>query len=195
MIVPRLVLAIAFAALAAAPQPSFTQSSPQTGSTPASCTVTRRPAFPFIPPADYSPEQMPEHVFLIGSEKLWTAIREPMVWTWRPEGPGHERDLTAKVFWYRVGYNWRSEPIPKLRVTGRRIDGPATPLATPQGPATNAIIDDSGRGAMLTGVWVPTPGCWEITGNYEGDKLTFVVWVAPPPKQAENTQAPLLQRK
>jgi hypothetical protein len=22
-------------------------------------------------------------------------------------------------------------------------------------------------------------GCWEFTGNYNGDKLTYVVWVAP----------------
>jgi hypothetical protein len=40
-------------------------------------------------------------------------------------------------------------------------------------------VDDSGRGAMLTGVYVPTPGCWEITGDYEGDKLSFVAWVEP----------------
>jgi hypothetical protein len=32
---------------------------------------------------------------------------------------------------------------------------------------------------MLTGVYVPVPGCWEITGDYEEDKLTFVVWVVP----------------
>jgi len=31
----------------------------------------------------------------------------------------------------------------------------------------------------LTGVYVPTPGCWKITGDYQGDKLSFVVWVEP----------------
>ena len=30
---------------------------------------------------------------------------------------------------------------------------------------------------MLTGVYVPTPGCWEITGDYHRNKLSFVVWV------------------
>jgi len=87
-------------------------------------------------------------------------------------------DLTAKIFWYRVGYGWRTEPIPKLRVTGRRLDGPAPALTTPQQPATNVILD-SDKGAMLTGVYVPTPGCWEITGDYDGDKLSFVVWIEP----------------
>jgi hypothetical protein len=30
---------------------------------------------------------------------------------------------------------------------------------------------------MLTGVYTPTPGCWEITGDYKGQKLSYVVWV------------------
>jgi hypothetical protein len=180
MIVLRLVLVIAFVSLTATPQPgSSQQSSAQTESVPASCWVTPRPTREFIPPVDYHPEKLPENIFLIGTEKLWTAIREPMVWEWRPHQPGHEQDLTAKIFWFRFGYSWRTEPIPKLKVTGRRLDGPAPSLMLPQGPATHAIMDDSGRGAMLTGVYVPTPGCWEISGDYEGDKLSFVVWVEP----------------
>lgn len=62
---------------------------------------------------------------------------------------------------------------------------------TPQGPATNAIID-SERGAMLTGVHVPTPGCWEITGDYEGDKLSFVVWVEQPKPFGDVEPTPVL---
>lgn len=73
-----------------------------------------------------------------------------------------------------MGYSWLKEPVPKLRVTGRRLDGYAPALMTPQGPATHAIMD-SEKGAMLTGVYVPTPGCCEITGDYEGDKVRFVV--------------------
>jgi hypothetical protein len=181
MIVLRSVLLIAFAVLtASSPQTSSLPSSRQPELVPpASCSVTPRPTWEFRPPADYRPEQMPKNLFLIGNEKLWTAIREPMVWQWQAHQPGHEKDLTAKIFWYRVGYSWRTEPIPKIKVTGRRLDGDAPALMLPQGPATNAIVDDSGRGAMLTGVYVPTPGCWEITGDYEGDKLSFVAWVEP----------------
>jgi hypothetical protein len=29
----------------------------------------------------------------------------------------------------------------------------------------------------VTGINFPTIGCWEITGRYENDALTFVVWV------------------
>jgi hypothetical protein len=62
---------------------------------------------------------------------------------------------------------------PELKVTGRRLDGFAPPLLTLA--ATNAFPGPAG--AMLTGVYVPTPGCWQITGDYEGQKLSFVVWV------------------
>jgi len=181
MIVLRLVLVIAFAALAASGQQTSSQStSAQHDSIPESCPMRPRPARPFIPPADYrTTEELPKGWFLIGTEKLWTEIGESMVWQWTPHTPGHEQDLTAKIFWLSEDYNWRTEPIPKIRVTGKRLDGPAPPLMLPQGPATNVIGDDSGRGAMLTGVWVPTPGCWEITGDYEGDKLSFNVWVEP----------------
>ena len=123
---------------------------------------------------------MPERMFLIGTNELWTGIWEHQYWYWEPHKPGHERDLTAKIFWFRETYDWRKESVPKLRVTGKRIDGPSPPLMNPQGPATNAIIDDH-HGAMLTGVYLPAPGCWEITGNYEGTKLSFVVWVVPLP--------------
>jgi hypothetical protein len=86
--------------------------------------------------------------------------------------------LTAKVFWYRQGYSWSQEPIPKIKVTGKRVDGSAAPLELPYGRPTHAIFSPD-FAAMLTGVYVPVPGCWEITGDYEGDKLSFVVWVVP----------------
>ena len=180
MIFLRSVLVIAFAVLTPNSQQAPAQPpAPQHESVPASCPMTPRPVRAFIPPADYrSAEPPPKNFFLIGTEKLWTEIGDSMVWQWRPHAAGHEQDLTAKVFWFRDDYSWRSEPVPKLRVTGKRLDGAAPPLVTPQGPATNVIID-SWRGAMLTGVWVPVPGCWEITGDYEGDKLTFNVWVEP----------------
>jgi hypothetical protein len=185
MTVLRFVLVIALAASTASGQ----QASPQTESVPAACPVTRRPAKAFAPPAPYETE-MPEKCFWLGTEKLWTGLCEPMIWQWAPHQPGHEQEvqpLTEKTFWYRVGYDWRTEPQPKLTIMGRRLDGPAPTLMVmtwprrnaPPAQATNAIIDNSGRGAMLTGIYVPVPGCWEITGDYEGDKLSFVVWVTP----------------
>jgi hypothetical protein len=187
----QFILLMALATVAASGQPaSSQQAAPQTEPVPASCSVTRRPAKVFVPPSPYQRETSEASCFWLGTEKLWTEVCEPMIWHWTPHQPGHEQEiqpLTAKTFWFRVGYDWRSEPQPKLTITGRRIDGAAPPLmvmtwprrnATPA-QATNAIMDRSGRGAMVTGVYVPVAGCWEITGDYEGDKLSFVVWVEP----------------
>ena len=97
--------------------------------------------------------------------------------------PGHEQEvqpLTVKIFWMRLGYDSLAEQRPAIKVTGRRLDGPAPPLLVL--PPTNAF---QGPGsAMLTGVYVPTPGCSEITGNYHRNKLSFVVWV----EQAKSTR-------
>lgn len=178
MIFLRSVLVIALATLTPGGQQTSSQPpAPREEIVPAPCPMAPRSARAFIPPAEYrTTEELPKGWFLIGTEKLWTEIGESMVWQWRPHTPGHEQDLTAKIFWLSEDYNCRTEPIPKIKVTGKRLDGPAPPLMLPQGPATNAIID-SQRGAMLTGVWMPVPGCWEITGDYQGDKLTFNVWV------------------
>jgi hypothetical protein len=83
--------------------------------------------------------------------------------------------LTTKIFWWSVDYDRHREGNADLKVTGRRLDGDAPPLLTL--PTTNAL--GSPYDAMLTGVYVPTPGCWEITGDYKGQKLSFVVWLQP----------------
>ena len=54
------------------------------------------------------------------------------------------------------------------------MDSPAPSLEVSQ--PTNAMSSE--RAAMLVGVGFPTEGCWEITGRYEDDALTFVIWVA-----------------
>jgi len=172
MTVLRAVLLISLVALTAKAQlKSFQQSGTQPRSgVPASCPVTTPPAHPFTPPAWYEPA---DDDFWLGSEKLWTQGNKSGVWEWEPHKPGHEHEvqpLTVKISWGSIDYYWRKEPRPNLTLTGRRLDGEAPPLLL--APMTNA-----GRGIMLSGVYVPTPGCWEITGEYNGQKLSFVVWV------------------
>ena len=142
---------------------------------PASCPVTVPPAIPFTPPAPYELEDY-DRSFWIGTDKLFTSRSKSEVWTTGPRKPGHEQDLTAKTFWASVDFDWRTEWPVTLTVTGRRLDGDAPPLQAMR--ATNAMIDGP-TPAMLVGVYVPTPGCWEITGDYKGQKLSFVVWVKP----------------
>jgi hypothetical protein len=63
---------------------------------------------------------------------------------------------------------------PKLKVTGRRLDSPAPPLVADKANA----VGKAPKAYMMMSIYLPTPGCWEITGHYEGDQLAFVVWVA-----------------
>ena len=89
--------------------------------------------------------------------------------------PHSNAGYTQKVFWWAQDYHVNTEPIPKLMVTGRRLDADTSPLVASN--ATNAMADFGTD--MLVGVDIPTPGCWEITGDYKGHEVSFVVWVAP----------------
>lgn len=179
IIVSRFILVTALVVLTAKGQQNSVQQSgtqPRSGA-PASCRVTTPPEHPFMPPGTY---ELGKNQFWLGTEKLWTALFKSGIWEWAPHKPGHEHQvqpLTAKIFWMSVDYNWRTEP-PNITVIGRRLDGVAPPLLLL--PPTNAIGEP--LGAMVTGVYVPTPGCWEIPGEYKGNKLSFVVWVEPAKK-------------
>jgi hypothetical protein len=93
-----------------------------------------------------------------------------------PYSPQAPAGYTQKLAWWRKGYDWRAEPQPKLTVSGRRLDAPAPPFKFSD--ATNAFAEDIGS-TMLIGVAIPTLGCWEVTGQYVGRELSYVVWVAP----------------
>ena len=182
MTVLRIVLLICLMALTARaqgnpPQPPADKSELP----PASCPVTFAPSRPYTPPPPYALEE-DSQFFWLGTDKLWTALPNTGTWTWRPHKFGHEHEvqpLTEKTFWGSVNFNWRTEWPVTLKVTGRRLDGPAPPLLTMR--STNAFPGPSA--AMLTGVYVPAPGCWEITAHYKGEKLSYVVWVTPVKKR------------
>lgn len=140
---------------------------------PADCAVTRPPAPPFIPPAPYPSTAPVARYAWYGTNALWTTIPKDGVWSDLPHNP---EGYTQKILWWREGYVWTEEPQPALTVIGRRLDGPAPELKALQ--ATNAYAEDI-KSAMLVGVDFPSLGCWEITGSYRGQQLSFVVWIAP----------------
>jgi hypothetical protein len=138
---------------------------------PLSCSVTI-PSFPlFVAPAPY-PQNAPSRNFWFGSEKLWTMLVEDGTWHALPRNPNGFRQ---KIFWWSPGFDGRVEPRPQLSVIGRRLDGPEA-FVNPT-PATNAHHADFGGWTILTGIDVPTAGCWELTGTYHNQSVTFVVWI------------------
>ncbi len=177
MTVLQIVLLISMGALTAICQPNSSQEPSALPHVPPTCRVTAPPAVPFTPPTPYEQSEG-ERTFLLGTEKLWVVLQKSGTWGWGPPESGHERrvePLTTKTFWASVDYDYKKEKYPELKVTGRRLDGDAPPLLTNE--ATNAFPGPAA--GMLVGVRVPAPGCWEITGEYKRERLSFVVWVTP----------------
>lgn len=140
---------------------------------PEACPVTTSTAPSFEAPEPYSPSAPWDEIFWFGSNGLWTALQNDGVWDGLPKTSD---GYTQKIMWWSDLYDLPNEPEPALVVTGRKMDGDSPPLRFYG--ATNAFADDIGD-AMLTGVEFPTLGCWEVKGEYKGNELTFVVWIAP----------------
>jgi hypothetical protein len=146
---------------------------PPADNSSASCPVTQPPKSPFIPPTPYPAEPPPEYKeFWYGTPELWTMLRFDGTWNGLPHNAS---GYTQKIAWWRQGYDIYTEPNPELIVTGKRLDVSAPPLLASR--ATNARTELGDL--MMIGVDIPTLGCWEITGQYNGHELSFVVWVAP----------------
>jgi len=139
---------------------------------PKNCPVTVPQDSTFTPPAPYSKLGYEGH-FWYGSNSLWVALPKDGVWSALPQD---SHGYGQKLPWWRDGYIWNEEPEPPLVVTGERLDG-ESPLLDASS-ANGSYSDDMGS-AMMMGMLIPTAGCWEITGDYEGAELSFIVWVAP----------------
>jgi hypothetical protein len=152
-------------------QHSAQQSQTATRDVPETCPVTKASDHPFIPPWPYPKVPYPGGSWF-GTDRLW--ISPPEDGTWRGLGHYTPNDPTfrQKMQWWRQGYDYHTEPKPKLKVTGKRLDATAPPLMA---EANNVIGPPP---SMMVGMNIPTLGCWEITGHYEDDELTFVVWLS-----------------
>jgi hypothetical protein len=141
---------------------------------PDTCRVTKASDQPFVPPFPKLAKQA-EDSFWFGTDRLWTQLPANGTWRGLPHYTPKDPTFRQKLFFGRQGYDAHKEPEPKLRVTGRRLDVLAPPLLADR--ATNGWVQPDQQ-YMIVGINFPTLGCWEITGHYEDDELTFVVWVA-----------------
>ena len=153
-------------------QPDLPSSGVAPAGADAGCTPTR-PASAFVPPSPYEPSPPAYYGSAwFGSAALWTMLsRDGEVWSQSglPHRPG---GLFQKIFWWSADWSPGVEPQPAISVIGRRLDGSGS---FKFGPGTNAAADFGS--AMLVGIEIPTPGCWELTGHYRGATLSFVVWI------------------
>jgi hypothetical protein len=130
---------------------------------------------PFIPPWPY-PLKAGSDTFWFGTDSLWTQLPANGIWSGLPHYTPNDPTFRQKLAFWRKGYVVRTEPQPKLKVTGRRLDSPAPPLLSDK-TANNGWVQKD-QPFIVTGINFPTLGCWEVTGHYGNQELTFVVGVA-----------------
>jgi hypothetical protein len=141
---------------------------------PESCEVTKPYDRPFVPPVP-TQEKQDENFFWFGTDRLWTQLPSSGTWNGLPHYTPGDPTFRQKLFFGRQGFDAHQEPRPKLTVTGRRLDSAAPPLLSDRATSGWTRPDEQ---FMVVGVNFPTLGCWQITGRYEDDELTFVVWVS-----------------
>ena len=137
--------------------------------TEADCPITQAPAQPFAPPLGYS---LSRGSFAFGTPELWVDLNPH----WRLNRQSNKMPFFSEDFIYG-----KSEP--RLVVVARQLDSP-TPLIW------SDLVSDgnplpripNNHGFMVTGLPIPTIGCWEITARYspasnKNYTLTYTVWV------------------
>lgn len=148
------------AALASALKPTQGQAQNEA---PEACPVTKPPAHPFGPRSPYRTNHGPDQ-FWYGTESLWTLLGVHGVW--------HVDSHGTKLTYWRRGFDWQKDK-PDLTVVAKRLDNEAPIVAAD--PA-NAVFIGNGS-AMMTGIGIPSTGCWKVTAQYRDNKLSFVVFV------------------
>jgi hypothetical protein len=114
-------------------------------------------------------------MFWYGTPELWTNLGSEGVWRLSGNSDTTGGYLTKLMFWTK-GFDWRKEPSPKLAVTARRTDGDSRSVHVSQ---ARAVFITGNTPAMMTGIHIPTAGCWEVTAHYRSSTLSFTVSVQP----------------
>jgi hypothetical protein len=135
---------------------------------PETCPVTKPADHPFVPPWPYRAQAAGSLAFWFGTDRFWTLLPTDATWS---QG--------EKTFWFSQDwrrYRWvPGKQASKVTVTARRLDGAAPPPQVFR--ATNSYREQDWKAFHVGGINFPTIGCWEITGRYDEDELTYVVWV------------------
>ena len=104
-----------------------------------------------------------------GSESLAVMLPKDGIWL----GMGPEHHYRDKLFWWSYGFKPGGES--NLKVSARNLNDSS--LVADISAPTGADAPSLGGATMLVAVEFPAAGCWEITGDYLGQTLSFVVEV------------------
>jgi hypothetical protein len=135
------------------------------------CATTLEPHPQFVPPSPYQ-QDAPSGQFWYGSDSLWTLLDIPGIWHLHRDG-----GYGTKLVYWRRGFDWRKEIDPELTVVATRLDRQTPPVRSD--PAHAVFVTGPMPAAMMTGIDIPSAGCWELTAQHRGHKLSFIVSVEP----------------
>jgi len=154
---------------------------------PPNCSVTLPADGSFTPPSPFPNDPELWHLswglppppgsrrFWFGTERLWTVL--PANGTWSNEwGDPACAGYCNKMPWFAL-----SNDEGPLTITGKRLDGPSLSFTEFE------AIDGFGRTStgveeVMGGIIIPASGCWQVTGHFRDQELSFTVWVAPIPQ-------------
>lgn len=130
-----------------------------------------------VPTANLLGKPFPSSDHWYGSETLAVILRPEGIW----RGMGPEHNYRDKLFWWSFGFEPGLES--NLNVSAKNLTDPSAKadISAPTGAHSPSL----GGSTMLVAVEFSSAGCWEITGRYLGQTLSFVVEVRsdPPSKQ------------
>lgn len=154
---------------------------------PASCRVTLPSDGVFEPPSTVSvgPSRTPDR-FFFGTEDLWTVL--PADGTWRGLVPSKPGDFvySNKLFWFRSHAPFLEQDGP-VSVKGKRLNGPAPSFIETYDSIS--YPGEDGNAMIVMGMSVPVFGCWEFTGHYNDQNVTFTIWVTSYTEQERSLHA------
>ena len=115
------------------------------------------------PPDDAAVQGEPEvgNYYVNEDRSIWASAW----WTETEDFPLRASEEGVKVGWFRPAGA-------TLEITGQRLDGTGLPLEA-------HIPCCYPTRFQATGLYFPTPGCWEVTARAAESMLSFVVWVEP----------------
>jgi hypothetical protein len=118
---------------------------------------------PFVCPVTHPNGSQPPTSILKGPDlhgngSLWVALARNGKLNLQQNEQG---DWGAKVPWWREAHG-------ELTITGRRLDAEAPPLRAQSGGYGDT-------GFVASAIFIPTEGCWEVSGRVGSSTLTFVV--------------------
>jgi TonB family protein len=140
---------------------------------PPECRITLPRDGSFAPPFPVPMLAGPDR-FYFGTEKLWTLLPSDGTWRGSPSRTPGDFVYGDKLPWFRVHPAFSGGG--PLTIVGKRLDG--------SGPSFTETWGRFGlAGEMIVGgIHIPVFGCWQVTGHYQDQELSFTVWVAPRPE-------------